>query len=358
VLALPYSILPFEIQTKMTISQYPHLPSHPKFRPYLIWSFLIGILVAFVFFKLFQCIIPNQGILQSNEKCDYSVSRVDGYQLVKPLLSVEPECESKRFAGLRSNLHHLVDSLQSAGCLAQASVYLREFDHGEWMSVNGDVAYHPASLTKTALLLACLRLAETYPGMLTQKVRYDPPDSVQINPQYFQGESIRPGQTYTVHELLYYMIAHSDNHAAWVVASRIDAATLRKMFSDLGLQEPHLDDLQFKMTAKECSTFLKAIYNVAYLSPEYSDYAARLLSECQFKKGFVRGLPQGTKLWHKFGEWNAPQHLNELHESGVIYLREKPYLLTVMTKGKNNDQLAESISKITEETAEGVLAAP
>ncbi|HNM27553.1 MAG TPA: hypothetical protein PKL15_19045, partial [Saprospiraceae bacterium] len=48
-------------------------------------------------------------------------------------------------------------------------------------------------------------------------------------------------------------------------------------------------------------------------------------------------------LWHKFGEWRQVGYDYELHESGVFYIGDQPYLLTIMTKGKDTDKLAESI---------------
>ncbi len=89
--------------------------------------------------------------------------------------------------------------------------------------------------------------------------------------------------------------------------------------------------------------FFKAIYNGAYLSLEYSEYAANLMSHSSFEEGFAKGFPPKTKMWRKFGEWRSPGEDFELHESGIVYIYGKPYHLTVMTKGKDTEKLAGAI---------------
>ena len=309
---------------------------------YLLLAFLLGGILTYMMLS---------GDLSNSEStsnpCDYKLSRLSGYEFTRPLLSAEPDCESSVFTSFKPTLEALVDSLKSTGTLTEASVYLREFDHGQWLSYNGAERYHPASLMKVPLLLSTLRVAEATPGLLTHKLTYLPPPPGAISPQYFQFPTIELGKEYSIHDLLYYMIANSDNHATWMLASRIDPGYTPKLFLDLGLPKPVEDKIEFRMAAEEVAVFFKAIFNASYLNPEYSDYAARLLSNCAFKAGFAKGFPKGTKMWHKFGEWRYPGHDYELHESGVVYVQEVPYLLTVMTKGRDTDKQAEGIATIS-----------
>jgi beta-lactamase class A len=72
-----------------------------------------------------------------------------------------------------------------------------------------------------------------------------------------------------------------------------------------------------------------------------------LLEKCEFKGGIVNGLPSDVRVVHKFGESGTPVEM-QLHESAIIYDKDKTYLLTVMTKGKDNKSLSSLISKISE----------
>lgn len=318
-----------------------------SFGVYLLLAFLFGALLTYLILTdKFTVLSADEGpgLHQPDSPCDYKLSRITGYEFVRPLLSAEPYCESAVFAAFKPVLDNLVDSLRGVGALTSASVYLREFDHGQWLSYNEHEQYHPASLMKVPLMLSVLRIAESTPGLLAQKIKAMSPTPGSISPQHYQFPGIESGKDYTLHELLYYTIANSDNHAARILGASLPSNTTEKLFSDLGLDEPENDKERFTMTAEEVSVFFKAIFNSSYLSPEYSDYAARLLNNCAFGMGFKKGFPAGTPMWHKFGERRSEANVHELHESGIVYVRDEPFLITIMTKGHNTDRQAESIA--------------
>jgi len=65
----------------------------------------------------------------------------------------------------------------------------------------------------------------------------------------------------------------------------------------------------------------------------------------------VKDLPSNIAVAHKFGEWgNNKLNVHVLSESGIVYYNDKPYLLTVMTKGTNVKNLGPEISKISRMT--------
>ncbi len=99
------------------------------------------------------------------------------------------------------------------------------------------------------------------------------------------------------------------------------------------------------MKAKDYAVFPRAIFNATYLSETDSEFAADLMSQCDFDKGFRRGFPAGTRLFHKFGE-GGDNVRPELHESGVVYLNGTPYLLVVMTRGKSIAKLPKVIESV------------
>lgn len=283
-----------------------------------------------------------------------TILRLNGYKKIKPILSVDRQKESTKMQPLKRVLEQQLDSLKKIGFLTEASIYLRDLDKGRWISINPQERYHPASLMKVPLLLAWLRMAEATPGLLTQEFVYERPAGVEINPQYYPAPTIQPGKKYTVHELLYYMIAYSDNHATWLLASRLNPNALDKIFADFGLPAPERDDLKFTMDTQTFALFFKSIYNSAYLSAEYSEYAANMLSNCSFNEGMVKGLPAGADIWHKFGEWRHENQDHELHESAVVVLNGRSYLLTVMTRGKDTDRLAQVIQGVARQVNRGV----
>lgn len=315
-------------------------------RGYILLSFVFGCICTYLFFHNQTGPQPAAKDSRLNIPSGLSICNPKNLGKIKPV-SVEHVDEAAIYDPLKSELIRLIDSLKSAGAITQASVYIREFDHRDWMAINKDEQYHPASLMKVPLLVCCLQTIQANPGLFDQKLLYNKPDSIRINPQFYTFPTIKPGKSYTVHELLYYMIAYSDNNATWLLAQHFDPKRMNKMFLDLCLPEPVPDDLKFTLTARDYSMFIKAIYMCSFLSPEYSEYAADLMSNCAFGEGFVKGFPQETKMWHKFGEWRNVGYDYELHESGVVNIKDKPYLITIMTKGRDTMKQAAAIRQIS-----------
>lgn len=289
--------------------------------------------------------VAENRVVNSN----YNIGTQRGYKLIKPMLWAKPAKESQAFSALKSQIINLIDNDQRQHLLTSASVYLYSFADGEWTYVNPNESYNPGSLIKVPMLMAYLQMAEKDPKILAKKILCE--NSDYIPTQTYETHSINPGRIYTVKELLHSMIAYSDNNATNLLNKNVDLSIFRKTFTDLNIPEPDLADRNFQITAKRYSRFLIVLYNASYLSRSASETALQLLSECDFKEGMVKDLPSGIAVAHKFGEWgNNKINLHELSESGIVYFHDRPYLLTVMTKGTNVKDLGPEISKISRMT--------
>lgn len=220
---------------------------------YSILAFLLGITLTIIFIR-YTNLWP---VAFQSPQHTYSIKRVQGYKYVKPVLGVEPANESTRFSPIKTHLISLIDSLKKAGIADEVSVYLREFERGNWIAINPEAKYHPASLMKVALMLCYLRKAEADPRMLEQKLLFEKPAKDEINAQFYPTSSIESRKSYSIHDLLYYMIANSDNEATWLLASHFDYAELLKLFQDFGLPKPELDETKFTISPKEYSYFFQ-----------------------------------------------------------------------------------------------------
>jgi len=168
---------------------------------------------------------------------------------------------------------------------------------------------------------------------------------VDKNPKY-KSKSIVLGHTYTVRELLHYMIAYSDNNATSLLFANMDLNQFKKVFTDVGLTAPDLKAPNYPMSAREFTYFMRLLYNASYLSNKNSEFATELLSQCNFKDGIIASLPSATKVAHKFGE-SGTQFDQELSESAIIYLDNNPYVITIMTRGKDYKQLPTVVKEIS-----------
>ena len=280
----------------------------------------------------------------NNASCNYDVKRLRGYGFIKPLLFVDNKCEGEKLEPIKQKITSLIDDLRKSGTINTASVYLKDYSHNEWMSVNENEKYKPGSLLKVPELITFLRMNEEKPGILDKKVTYSHTYTIDKKPKYL-SKSIKLGSSYTIRELLNYMIAYSDNNATLLLNDNIDVPTFKKVFTDIGLAAPDWKSSEFPITAKDYSCFMRVLYNASYLTIDDSEYATQLLSKCDFKEGMVKGFPENTKMAHKFGE-SGDQNEQQLHESAIIYINDKPFLLTIMTKGSDPQKLPGVISQI------------
>ncbi|HNP32478.1 MAG TPA: class A beta-lactamase-related serine hydrolase [Flavobacterium sp.] len=278
--------------------------------------------------------------------CKYDVKRLNGLKYIKPLMFVDEECESDNLAGTKQQLADIINRYKASGDVASASVYLRDYVNSDWVGVNDDEKYQPASLLKVPVLITILKMNEENPGFLNKVVLYDKPVDAKKDIIYAE-KSIKVGHKYTIKELLDYMIKYSDNNATILLESNMKPETFKKLFTDFGLETPNEYDNQYLVTVKQYSFFMRAIYNAAYLTINDSEYAAELLTQCQFRDGITKGLPANTVVAHKFGESGNPAE-KQLHESAIVYLDNRTYLLTIMTKGKDNKKLSQLIGEISQ----------
>ena len=319
---------------------------------YLVFATVIGCLSTIFLYKITakpKQIIPASEITAfvENKNCDYKLKRLAGYKYVEPLLFITKDCESGKFSSLKAGIDYYISEQKDADPLSKVSVYLCDLSkEGDWMGINTEQEYSPGSLLKVVLLITHLKAAESNPGILDKKITFKKNGYVTPPKQHFNSQTIVPGNTYTVRELLKYMVAYSDNYATWLLNDYVNKDLLQKTFTDFGFAKPNLMDMNYKIGTKEYSYFMRALYNGGYLTISSSEFALSLLTECDFKEGITKNLPSTVIVAHKFGETGL-REMHQLHESGIIFLNNSPYLLTIMTQGKDVDHQAEILSNIS-----------
>lgn len=281
----------------------------------------------------------------SHSGCAYNVKRLSGYDYIKPILLVDDQCESDNLNSVKQSINTIINDYKNAGVITSASVYMKEYVGNGWMGINADEKFLPGSLMKVPQLITFLKMDEANPGFLNKKLTYTHPYIIDKKPIY-ESKSIELGHEYTIRELLHYMIAYSDNNATSLLFDIMDKKMFQKVFTDFGMTAPNLNESHYPISAKEFTYFMRSLYNASYLSNKNSEFATELLGKCTFKDGIVASLPKSTKIAHKFGESGDPLS-KQLNESAIIYLNDTPYILTVMTKGKELKNLSEVIKQIS-----------
>lgn len=299
--------------------------------------------------------VAKKAIIETN--CSLSLMRLKtsaGNQLISPLLLTELSCSTPEYDSLKSEISNYIIEQQKSGVLTCASVYMKELLSGRWFDINGSQKYNPGSLMKVAIMLTYLKQSESEQSLLDKRFTLKSKMSDVIN-QLRTSPELQVGASYSVRELISEMIVNSDNDATNLLNENLDQLMFSKVMSDLGCATPSIEDPNYQMTIMEYNRYFRVLYNASYLNDENSQWALSLLTKSNYKDAFVKELPTEVTIAHKFGERPYDQGHN-FHEAGLVYLKNKPYLLVVMTRGKDNTKLPSVVSHISKMCYEEVVS--
>lgn len=260
------------------------------------------------------------------------------YKLIRPRLF----CDSSK-TELPNWEVQVKDAAQDA---ESYGVYLYDFGKDQWTGINEDTDFQGASLYKVPLMMAYLDRIQASPTAAEQKFERKSEADANSTQPYKPAKVMPLNEPQNAEQILDYMIAYSDNNASNILSGYIGESDYRKTFNafklDLNLADPSI-------TPREYSRFFKGLYTASFVNWELSERALEILTKVDFKKGLVAGVPNSVKVAHKFGTPDKQNGLAQLHDCGIIYANN-PYLLCVMTKGKDIEKLANIIKRISEIT--------
>ena len=283
------------------------------------------------------------------------------YQYIDPLLACEIGSESAfpELFPIKNALAQQINQDIANGDAKQISIYFRTLNGSKWFEINGNTPYAPASLLKTFVMMAYFEEADATdnPPLLNQQVAFEGP----LNPSQDNPGEIIPhlitGRYYSVEQLIEQMIIYSDNDALNTLVDHFDSQTLNYfelIFKDLNIPSPVTqseNSLQF-ITPDQYAMVFRVLYSSTYLSERYSEKALGILAQAHYKDALTAGVPSGITVAHKFGvttvlaATSTPQ-MNELHDCGIVYYPNHPYLMCVMTAGNSFGPLQSDIAALS-----------
>jgi hypothetical protein len=276
---------------------------------------------------------------------DVSIIRDNSPSLTKPFLYADVSCESDALQSLKQDLTAFIDSQKTSGKISRASVYYKELNSLHWTSAYGEQQYYPGSMLKVPLLMTILKQVQRDKSLLERKLQFQSPNKLSVfvpvqNP-------MQVGNFYTVQELLERMILHSDNDATTLLFSIYSKELYDELFLKLSIPVQNADDVYYQITASDMAKFFRVLYNASYLSSLYSEYSLDLLTKSDFRQGVLQSIPSGTRVAHKFGERFTAGSDVQLHESAIVYRGSAAFVITIMTEGKNINDLSGVIGALS-----------
>ncbi len=290
--------------------------------------------------------------VRNNSRLNLSETRnKSSYKFINPLL----ECDNANPAGFQSlnileqELQTYISTTVKGGKASEISVYYRDLNNGPWIGIGYNKPFSPASLLKVPIMMAALKKAERNKTLMKEKFELSPSPEMELLKSNISDEVIQVGHKYTYENLIFRMMAYSDNYAMGMLKTIVGEQLLADVWTDLGLTVPTSETSPDFLTVKEYSSFFRVLYNATYLSKEYSEIALKIMSNCTFDAGLQKGLPDSVQLSNKFGERGLPDsNLKQLHDCGIVYAANSPYLICVMTRGEDWDSQANIIAEISQ----------
>jgi len=255
----------------------------------------------------------------------------------------------------RYKVNSLIDSKLKEGRAATVSVYFRDLNGGLHFGIHDQETFSSEGLLKLPLMIAYFKMAETDPQVLRRRLTFAVSTASGGQSSQNQYQPLVPGKSYSVNDLIFRMIVNDDEDARMLLSANIRPEYLDRVFKDVYVNyDPQHHDAPVPFSAY--ASFYRVLYHASYLNKEFSEKALRYLSRSAFKNRVVSGIPSNIDCALKFGERTvitaqensvptAP--VEQVHVFGIVYLPNRPYLMGVMARGADREELKTIVRDIT-----------
>lgn len=243
---------------------------------------------------------------------------------------------------------------------AKISLLIEDLDTDEILfSHEAEKAVVSASIIKVPILLTALELI--------QEGRYSPDSIIEISEADIlkDSEVFEYGAgSYTLEELLVWMIINSDNSATNCLIDLLTIERINDFCRRLSLKSTKLERkmLDFKAmeagwnnytSAKDMEIVFRALYYKSILTPGICDYAISILGRQRHKQLAMRYIADDVIIAHKTGDLDFLKH-----DVGIFFLDKTKYYLGAFVTDASSDVYAQKwigrISKLVYEYYKGI----
>ncbi len=317
---------------------------------------LVLVLSVFSFGVLIGTGTGMLGTMYEDGREQFSVEPGGEFRLIRPLPGRGPSGGARTARELRPfryKIDALIARTVKAGEASAASVYFRELRGGHRFGIREQEIFSPENLMKLPLMIAYFKWAESNPLVLRRRILYTVSGGTAEQQRRKTFKALEAGKSYTVDDLIFRMIAYSDTDAHTVLSANLSPGYLDRIFKDIYVNyNPAKKDDAVPFSAY--GSFYRVLFNASYLSKEMSDKALRYLSKSTFRGGIAAGIPPDIESARKFGERtmhvaadSGEKEIKQVHEFGIVYHPNRPYLIGVMVRGNDSEKLVKLIRDIS-----------
>jgi len=311
-------------------------------------KFQIGLNIILIIVIIFLVFLIIKISTKKDKESVITHDNVGSFVFTNPILDCEINSQGEGLSIFSENVNSKVEKLKKDYSLSHISLYFRDLNNGPWIGINEKESFSPASLLKVPIMIEFFHEAEEDPSILDKETKILPSDIQSLNQNVQPSSNLIEGEDYTLSEIVEHMIKKSDNIAVAALLRNINKDNLGNIFRTVGV--PYKDtNNEVEVRVKDYAGFFRILFNASYLSREMSEKALGILTQTEYYDGLVSGVPKEISVAHKFGERKIngiPNNL-QLHDCGIIYYPDKPYILCIMTRGNNFVSQSKVISELS-----------
>jgi hypothetical protein len=216
--------------------------------------------------------------------------------------------------------------------------YVKDLSTGRGAVHSGEQVFNAASLFKLFVMYEVFRQESL--GLV------DWNDELVVTP-YYDSFALSPRvtslcQVLTVGDAMEAMLSVSDNAAAVMLQDLVGSGSVNAAIEALGLQHSGLFEDGLPVTADDLGLLMEAIATGNAVSPAGSADMLRLLDHDVFDNGLVSGVPDGTIVSRKTGNWSDATNV-----AGVVYGPSGPYVFVALTTNGYETGVIRALSSAT-----------
>jgi beta-lactamase class A len=227
--------------------------------------------------------------------------------------------------------------------------YVKDLTTGRGATHNSERVFNAASLFKLFIMYAVFHQESL--GL----VGWD--DELVVTP-YYDGFALTPRvtalcQALTVGAAMDAMLSVSDNAAAVLLQDLAGSGNVNASIEALGLRDSGLFETGLPVTAADLALLMEVIAIGQAVSPGASADMLRLLDHDVFENGLLAGVPEGTRVARKTGNWTDATHV-----AGIVFAPSGPYVFVALTSNGYERDVIEALSRVAYEHFEAAGAEP
>lgn len=223
---------------------------------------------------------------------------------------------------------------------SSVSIYFEYLSTGANIAISKDARFYPASLLKIPTAMAVAKKIDKGEWRWDNKLVLMPTDR---NDKFGTLYKEPTGSIFTIEELIRRSLIDSDNTAHSILLRNLETPEINDVNAHMGLGG--FLEADGSISAKRYSVILRSLYTSSYLTDKNSEKIISILSEGQFREYLGSGLPTGVIFAHKIGV-DADKKI--YLDSGIIYLENRPYILSAMVKSKTAEQARDIMKDVSE----------